>query len=168
MSGVPPHLKPAPGTRHHALLTSNEPPLDSDVPTVQSVLFETDANIASLDDEIARVSEKLERLKQKRSSLATYRAQNGAIVSLLRKIPLEILGEIFICTLPSPNRFRVTGGKGIKVTDSPWVLTHVCRDWKKIALSVHSLWSLVVISYVPEASIGAYPGKFPLAMVETQ
>lgn len=164
MSGVPPHLKPAPGTRHHALLISNEPPVDSDIPVVQSVLFETDARLSSLGDEIARVSQQLEKLKQKHSSLSSYRKQNGGILSLIRRIPLEILGEIFMCTLPSPSGIRAAGGKGIQITDSPWVLTHVCRDWKKIALSIHSLWSLVIVSYLPEAG----PGTSPLPMVEAQ
>ncbi|KAJ7609328.1 hypothetical protein DFH06DRAFT_187316 [Mycena polygramma] len=159
MNGVPPHLNPAPGTRHHALLTSNEPPRDPDIPTVQSVLFETDARLASLDNEITRASEQLEKLKQKRSALASHRRQNGAILSLLRMMPLEILGEIFMLTLPSPRP-----QKGIQMTDSPWVLTHVCRDWKKIALSLHSLWSLVIVSFVPETG----PTTYPLAMVEAQ
>ncbi|KAJ7602852.1 hypothetical protein DFH06DRAFT_354257 [Mycena polygramma] len=159
MSGVPPHLRPAPGTRHHGLLTSNQPPLDSDFLTVQSVLFETDARLVSVDDEIARMSQQLEKLKQKRSSLSTYRAQNGSILSLLRRMPPEILGEIFMRTLPSPRR-----RKKIQIADSPWVLTHVCQDWKKIALSIHSLWSSVIVSYLPETGAGTYS----LAMVETQ
>ncbi|KAJ6462381.1 hypothetical protein C8R47DRAFT_1327202 [Mycena vitilis] len=159
MSGVPPHLRPAPGTRHHGLLTSNQPPLDSDFPIVQSVLFETDARLASLANEIERVSEQLEKLKQKRSSLSSYRAQNGSILSLLRRMPPEILGEIFTRTLPSPRRRN-----RIQIVDSPWVLTHVCQDWKKIALSVHSLWSTVIVSYLPETGTGTYS----LAMVETQ
>ncbi|KAJ7602707.1 hypothetical protein DFH06DRAFT_1397229 [Mycena polygramma] len=159
MSGVPPHLRPAPGTRHHGLLTSNQPPLDSDFLTVQSVLFETDARLVSVDDEIACVSQQLEKLKQKRSSLSSYRAQNGSILSLLRRMPPEILGEIFMRTLPSPRR-----RKRIQIADSPWVLTHVCQDWKKIALSIHSLWSSVIVSYLPETGAGTYS----LAMVETQ
>ncbi|KAJ6462358.1 hypothetical protein C8R47DRAFT_98096 [Mycena vitilis] len=163
MNGVPPHLNPAPGTRHHALLTSNEPPRDRDIPTVQSVLYEIDARLASLDDEIARASEQLEKLKEKRSSLASHRRQNGAILSLLRRMPLEILGEIFMLTLPFPRP-----EKGIRMTDSPWVLTHVCRDWKRIALSVHSLWSSVIVTYY-DPETGRLLATCPkLAMVETQ
>ncbi|KAJ7677768.1 hypothetical protein DFH06DRAFT_1167126 [Mycena polygramma] len=168
MSQVPPAAKEwdskqAPGTRHNALLNSNDPPQDSDIPGVLSAISETEAQLASVEDEIARVSEQLKKLRQMRSSLSSYRTRNRAILSPLRRMPPEILGEIFMCTLPSSN-LRIARGKGIQITDSPWVLTHVCQDWKKISLSIPSLWSSVIVSYSPK--IG--PAAYPVAMVETQ
>ncbi|KAJ6481476.1 hypothetical protein C8R47DRAFT_982304, partial [Mycena vitilis] len=88
------------------------PPQDSDIPGVLSAISETEAQLVSVDDEIARASEQLKELKQMRSSLSSYLTRNRSILSPLRRVPPEILGEIFTCTLPSSN-FRIARGKGI-------------------------------------------------------
>ncbi|KAJ6580722.1 hypothetical protein B0H19DRAFT_1017181 [Mycena capillaripes] len=107
----------APGTRHHILLNSNEPPLDSDIPAIESAILETDAQlpVARLDDEIARQRERLQQLEEAHASLSSYRARNRAILSPLRKMPPEVLGEIFSRTLLSIN--ECLGRKPFHTTD---------------------------------------------------
>ncbi|KAJ6483206.1 hypothetical protein C8R45DRAFT_779015, partial [Mycena sanguinolenta] len=66
-----------------------------------------------------------------RTALSIYRARNRAVLSPLRRMPLEILGKIFLLTLPKTENAAWTNiPSGI-----PWVFTHVSSYWRKLALS---------------------------------
>ncbi|KAJ7648229.1 hypothetical protein DFH06DRAFT_1423724 [Mycena polygramma] len=77
-------------------------------------------------------------------------------------MPPEVLCEIFAWTLPSVR----DSCKRLKprVTDSPWILTHVSHRWRAVAILNPSLWSIVAIKYQP----GTDPSVYSLAMMETQ
>ncbi|KAJ7849592.1 hypothetical protein B0H13DRAFT_1573960, partial [Mycena leptocephala] len=100
------------------------------------------------DDKLARLRAQIElpeqepleqeKLEQKRASLATDLSRNAAILSPLRRMPPEILSEIFTLTLPS-DRAVVERGK-IDLRDSPWMLTRICGRWRTVALASSSLW----------------------------
>ncbi|KAJ7654672.1 hypothetical protein DFH06DRAFT_1416513 [Mycena polygramma] len=129
----------APGTRHHILMKSNEPPLDSDVVVVQSVISEADERLAWLANEISQLRDRLQRLEEEQVSLSSFRAQNSTILSPLRRMPPELLSEIFAWTLPSVKQKR----RKLRIMDSPWVFTHVSRHWRAIAVLNPALWSFV-------------------------
>ncbi|KAJ7735007.1 hypothetical protein B0H16DRAFT_135196 [Mycena metata] len=154
------NLAPAAGTRHHRLLNSNEVPLDSEISTVKSTGSRLNAQLVDIGEEIARLDRRLEELKDEHQSLIRLRAQNVAILSPLRRIPPEVLVEIFMWTLP-PLR-----GLPTRICKkSPWLLTHISRHWRAVATSTPSLWSTVAISYHPGMDPG---GLYPLPMLETQ
>ncbi|KAF7345579.1 F-box domain-containing protein [Mycena venus] len=154
---------PAPGTRHHILMTSNEVPLDSDVAIIESAISKTDAPLACLNDEIARLQFRLEQLKAERDCLSTYRTKNHAILSPVRRIPSEVLGEIFSWAMPLPE--DVYRCRRFQIADSPWLLTHICRHWRAVSVSDPSLWSLITIYYDP----GMNPSSsYSVPMLETQ
>ncbi|KAJ7231037.1 hypothetical protein B0H12DRAFT_1192759, partial [Mycena haematopus] len=132
-------LEYSPGTRYHALLNSNEVPLDSDVPIIESGISKIDASLACIDDEIVQLHLRLKKLEADRDRLSSYRVQSCAILSPLRRIPSEIMGEIFSWTIPKD----VQRGEGY----SPWFLTHINRRWREVAISTSSLWSLVVVDF---------------------
>ncbi|KAF8211009.1 hypothetical protein K438DRAFT_1710460, partial [Mycena galopus ATCC 62051] len=132
--------KAAPGTRHHTLLTTNEPPEGSELPVVfiHSAISKTDGRLARLNQEIPKLQERLRRLEDERASLTSYRARNKAVLSPLRRIPPELLGEIFSWTLPFiGNALSVDT---FNILRSPWVLTHISRRWRAVCLSIPSLW----------------------------
>ncbi|KAJ7620964.1 hypothetical protein FB45DRAFT_132070 [Roridomyces roridus] len=129
--------------RHRSLLTSNEVPLESDANFVKSVVSTIDIRLAKLDDQIQRLRDLLAPLEAERDSVAQYRAQNMGIISPLRRMPTEVLGQIFVWTLPTPNIAAQT----YSLDDSPWLLTRVCSRWRAISIALPSLWSLIAISY---------------------
>ncbi|KAF7371155.1 F-box domain-containing protein [Mycena sanguinolenta] len=111
-----------PGTRHHTLLTTNEPPNDSELTFIHTDI----------------------EYRCARASLSSYRAQNKAILSPLRRVPSEILTEIFLWTLPCVS--EMTGNLcKFNVARSPWLLTHISHRWRVVALSTPLLWSQVII-----------------------
>ncbi|KAJ7862993.1 hypothetical protein B0H13DRAFT_2204066 [Mycena leptocephala] len=158
-----PLIAPCPGTRHHTLLSTNEPPQDSEVPFLRSVISTAAARLTLLDEDIAKLRDRLEQLEQKRAMLSSFHTENNAILSTLRRMPPEVLSEIFLWTLPlarnAPHRVE------LRVTDAPWVLTHICRRWRSISILNPLLWSLVAISYQPDVNPAS---SYPLPMVETQ
>ncbi|KAJ7615652.1 hypothetical protein DFH06DRAFT_123802 [Mycena polygramma] len=156
-------LNATPGTRHHMLLNCNEAPQDSDICAIESMNSKADAQVALLDDESTRLQERLRELDAQRVALSNYQAQNRTILSPLRRMPPEILGQIFSCTLAPV--MDATERERYHPTDSPWVLTHVSHLWRAVAISNPLLWSLVTISYQPQLDPST---SYPLSMVETQ
>ncbi|KAJ7113903.1 hypothetical protein C8R44DRAFT_795944 [Mycena epipterygia] len=146
-------------TRHQTLLGTNEPPEGAELTFIRSVMSETGVRLTYLDDEITRLRERLRQLEEERTSLASYHAQNTAILSPVRRMPAELLEEIFLWTLPSTDDARYR--RIFDAKSSPWVLTHICSRWREVALSTSSLWSLVVIHC-------NWMAANPLAMVKTQ
>ncbi|KAJ7202487.1 hypothetical protein C8J57DRAFT_1102074 [Mycena rebaudengoi] len=110
-----------------------------------------------LDPESSILRDQMVKWEEERASLLDYRAQNKAVISPHRRIPPEILGEIFLLTLP----VRVQEAVFSTIGDSPWVLTHVCRRWREVAVSAPFLWSRVATDYFKKP-------RFSIPMIETQ
>ncbi|KAK7031840.1 F-box domain-containing protein [Favolaschia claudopus] len=157
-------FKGLPGTRRHNLLHSNEAPFDTELTDFRNVIRKTGTPLARLDDEIARTRRHLQDLEDRRAELWSFREQNRGVLSPLRRVPLEVLGEIFQWALPLPQDSPLR--KGFRISDSPWNLTHVCRRWRDVAISAPSLWSLVAIKYGDDSKSSLW--SYPLPMVETQ
>ncbi|KAJ7147643.1 hypothetical protein C8R43DRAFT_1237164 [Mycena crocata] len=151
-AGVPPaddlHSEPevAPGSRYHTLLNSNEPPGTSDLTSIRSLVSKTGARLTCLDSEIARLRDRVKALEDERELLSQSHARNCAILSPLRRIPPEVLAEIFSWTLPSAGDL-LNSGFLLHWKEAPWMLTHICGRWRTVALSTPSLWSLVFIDF---------------------
>ncbi|KAJ7124356.1 hypothetical protein C8R44DRAFT_619933 [Mycena epipterygia] len=129
-------LSAAPDSPHHSFLHSNEAPGDSDSTIVRSMLSKARKRLAVVERELTRRRERMQALKEERASLSGYLTENNAILSPLRRILPEVLGEIFSWTLPSIHELRQEDSG---VRDSPWVLTHISSRWRTVALSTPSL-----------------------------
>ncbi|KAJ7208771.1 hypothetical protein B0H12DRAFT_993833, partial [Mycena haematopus] len=116
-------------------LNSDEVPLDSEIPIIKSGFSKIDAALACIDEEIMQLHSRLKQLEAERGRLSSYRAQSCAILSPLRRMPPEILGEIFSWTIP---KAFLPGERY-----SPWFLTHISRRWRESAVLTSSLWSRV-------------------------
>ncbi|KAJ7648314.1 hypothetical protein DFH06DRAFT_574746 [Mycena polygramma] len=92
-----------PGARHHQLLNSNEVPQDAEAPFIQSVTSRIALRLSSLDAEISQVRDRLTELEEERASISDFHTQNRAILSPLRRMPSEVLSEIFGWTLPTAD-----------------------------------------------------------------
>ncbi|KAJ7609102.1 hypothetical protein FB45DRAFT_1039260 [Roridomyces roridus] len=117
---------------------SNEPPAAAELAYAQAVVSNTAAQIGSLDEEIVLLQTRLKQMEDERAALAIYHQRSLPILSPVRRMPPEILSEIF----------------------TRWRLSQVSRRWREIALSTPSLWSLVYVSGKRQAD--------PLPMVQAQ
>ncbi|KAJ7758354.1 hypothetical protein B0H16DRAFT_1885345 [Mycena metata] len=141
-----------PDARYQALLNSNEPPMDSKYPFVQSVLLSQRNRLAQHDDSVSEP----QGHAQGRESVVESVARHAAILSPVRRMPSEILCEIFSSTL-LPDWQLLDRGR-IDLQDSPWSLSHTCSRWREIALGLPSLWSFIAIDCdILDNPLAAYP-----------
>ncbi|KAJ7483507.1 hypothetical protein FB451DRAFT_1555457 [Mycena latifolia] len=132
--------------RHRQLMTTNEPPPeDEDLTFIRAVVSKLGTRLADVENEISRLRDQLQKLEKERASLSRSLAQNNAVLSPLRRMPTELLGEIFSWTLPSVS--EALNWPRFQAQHSPWVLTQVCRRWRAVALSTPSLWSRIAINF---------------------
>ncbi|PPR00564.1 hypothetical protein CVT24_005468 [Panaeolus cyanescens] len=134
-----------PPIRH--LYTSNDPPNDEEVESIvrsieerqtclashfqtphERVLSDTASNSRSRLPQIAQLEEQISQLK--------------SLLSPLRRLPPEILQEIFLINAPRyiPSKFSSSDIWQEDFT-LPWALTGVCRKWRNVALSTPELWN---------------------------
>ncbi|KAJ7780043.1 hypothetical protein DFH07DRAFT_793539 [Mycena maculata] len=147
---------PATMARYHELFTTNDTPGSAEITLIRSIVSDTDTRLACLDEEISRLRIRLKSLEEEHASLSSYRAQNKGILSPLRRMPAEVLGEIFSWTLPSATEAR--DRDKFSTGDSPWVLTQISSRWRTISVSIPSLWSRIDLD----------DRENPLAAIETQ
>ncbi|KAJ7155881.1 hypothetical protein C8R46DRAFT_1005110 [Mycena filopes] len=158
---------------HSSLLNSNEPIPDGISHSVESVISEIDERMRRLEDEhfayylrtlLSTTWEKSTQLgEEEYEALLKYRAQNLAVISPLRRLPFEVLAEIFSWTLRPVSEVGDRYG-GFDRRCNPWALTHVCRRWRAVAISSPALWSLFMLVFNDDDASYDYP----LDMIETQ
>ncbi|KAJ6565888.1 hypothetical protein DFH09DRAFT_1157223 [Mycena vulgaris] len=119
------------------LLTSNDPPEASDIPSVLHGISNCQARIDALDAQMESQRSTLEQLFDERDEAAECLRQHQAILSPAR--------HIFLRTLPWERRVNDT------------ILGHA-------ALAYPALWRFLIIGHSAKAPA---PDRYPLAMLET-
>ncbi|KAJ7608996.1 hypothetical protein FB45DRAFT_945541 [Roridomyces roridus] len=148
-------VDPQTAARHMKLMQTNDPPVGITPAYLRDVLSKTSSRLGVLDGEISRLRVQLQQLEEEHLLLSDYHRNTSSILSPLRRVPDEIIAEIFAWTMPSPAE-----SEGFDVTQSPWILGHISSHWRAIALSIPSLWSMVSIRPGSAAN--------PLPMAELQ
>ncbi|KAJ6506256.1 hypothetical protein C8R47DRAFT_112117 [Mycena vitilis] len=126
------------------LLTNNEPCLDSEVPYIQNAIGDCqgqighlDVQIGALEAQIRHLQATLEQCQRRRKEVSESVRQHRSILSTIRRVPAELLCEIF--------QFAWTWS-GPK---PPWYLGHICRSWRHHAVSYALLWTSVTVYCSP-------------------
>ncbi|KAF7305206.1 hypothetical protein MKEN_01235800 [Mycena kentingensis (nom. inval.)] len=150
---------PTPGSRLAELVNSNQEPAEADLLPVAQVIAALDARLAPVQTEISQLESRLANLRAQESVLADYRAKFRVTVSPLRRLPAEVLGEIFEWTLPV---YAAAGNEYATYCDfslglSPWVLMRVCARWRAVAIATPVLWAPVVLIFSSDEQLRRYP-----------
>ncbi|KAK7031754.1 F-box domain-containing protein [Favolaschia claudopus] len=141
---------PTPG-RYHTLWTTNEAPQSSEITFLKSVISKADARLAWIDQELSKLRDTVMQLEEERASLSDALERNKAVLAPHRRLPTEILDEIFRWTLPSlEEQIRF---EEFDIEESPWILTHVCVRWRAISCSRPWLWSTITLNHSSSTSI---------------
>ncbi|KAJ7625644.1 hypothetical protein FB45DRAFT_921949 [Roridomyces roridus] len=134
------------------------PPYGADLSILQAVEARTTARLLSLDDEICGLKQRIQHLEGRRAEVLGQQKRSSTILSPLRRMPPEVLVEIFSWTLPLLEEMD---GDVSDLQDCPWVLTQVCSRWRAISVATPSFWSTVFVDF------NGGPGVH-LDMVQTQ
>ncbi|KAJ7625572.1 hypothetical protein FB45DRAFT_921794 [Roridomyces roridus] len=111
------------------VLETNNPVLESQIPAVRHFLRHARARKSRVDEKIASLELSLEDLYAESNELDTQIFQHQGAISPLRRIPPEIISEIFSLAL-SPDE-----GDWHLQESAPWILGAVCARWRAISLS---------------------------------
>ncbi|KAJ7167950.1 hypothetical protein C8R46DRAFT_258854 [Mycena filopes] len=136
------------------LLESNDPPLEPEIPIIRSIIAAQQDSLTSLDIEIHDMQIALAQLLARRDASAKMLLKYQAITSAVRRVPSELVCEIFALTLEGKGPDQA----GVK---PPWRLGHICRSWRRSALQYSLLWNQIEI---PTESTES----FNPSMLETQ
>ncbi|KAJ7730700.1 hypothetical protein DFH07DRAFT_162317 [Mycena maculata] len=117
------------------MLHTNTAPSDADCQTIHDFLVGPREEIAVLTDEIVATEALLDKLNQKRAVLKEFVAVHLALVSPFRRLPADVMQEIFVACLPSHRNSTIAE------QDAPLLLCHICRAWRNLALSMPRLWA---------------------------
>ncbi|KAJ7157339.1 hypothetical protein C8R46DRAFT_424167 [Mycena filopes] len=118
-----------------SLLASNDPPLDSDYTRILDIISVGQDRIDVLDSQIRALQTRLAPLVRERDETVKHVRERRAIVSPLRRVPPEVLCEIFASSIEGSESGE----------EPPWYLGHICQSWRRIALGYPGLWTHLII-----------------------
>ncbi|KAJ6594539.1 hypothetical protein B0H19DRAFT_64294 [Mycena capillaripes] len=118
-----------------AQLGTNYCPQDEELAQINSLLIDPCLRLKRLDDEIAVMQNAINKLNEERDALATYVEAHRALISPVRRLPLDIMEEIFMACLPTHRNCVMSA------QEAPIILGRICSSWRTISLSTPRLWS---------------------------
>ncbi|KAJ6595132.1 hypothetical protein DFH09DRAFT_159060, partial [Mycena vulgaris] len=144
------------------LLASNDVPLGAEVTTLRKIVADAQVRVHALNVQIDSLRAALAQLVQEYTEIFELVRGHKSILSPVRRMPPELLCEIFVLLPPHTRRI---GAEQIK--QPPWYLGQICRLWRDAALSYPFLWTGIEIRF-PDG-LWSKPGEiYPPSMMETQ
>jgi hypothetical protein len=123
-------------------LDKNYVPSDSEVKQIQRHLVPRTL-------EVSRIEKLIKDLSSQRDEAIAYIDAHKALISLARRLPHDIVQEIFLACLPM-HRNAVMSAR-----EAPLVLTRICSAWRAVAMATPALWASLhlPLEYVFEHSL---------------
>ncbi|KAJ7678708.1 hypothetical protein B0H17DRAFT_1078131 [Mycena rosella] len=116
-------------------LGTNYCPPDEELAEIQTLLVEPGLRLKRLDDEIAGMRKAIDELLEERECLGSYMEAHRALTSPIRRLPLDIIEEIFLACIPTHRNCVMSA------EEAPVILGRICSSWRAISFSTPRLWS---------------------------
>ncbi|KAF7346651.1 F-box domain-containing protein [Mycena sanguinolenta] len=118
------------------LLSTNDVPQDAHIPVIQQIISGAEERLRALDAYILPLQAALAQLVQQRADIAEHLREHRAILSPVRRVPPELVCEIFdLSTAQSRDRIP------------PWQLGCISRTWRHYAVEYPPLWSYLTVPH---------------------
>ncbi|KAJ7133786.1 hypothetical protein C8R46DRAFT_1139793 [Mycena filopes] len=168
-----PHLPtPAQTQRLHQLLRANALPSDQSRRDLESVISSAAGELARYRDDILHIKVAIDLLAsmliaqtEAHTILEEYSARCTSVFAPIRRLPRELLQDIFALCAPTPPRFFegypsfATDVNLDRIAQSHLLrLSRVCSSWHTTAMETPSLWTSVEVD-LPLTEIGPYTLK---------
>lgn len=127
-------------------LHTNYSPTASEILEIKDFLAKPLARLNHLEDEINRLNAIIEKLCDEHEALNAEIEAHRALISPLRRMPLDIMVEIFTHCLPTEHNAVMS------TREAPLLLGRVCSEWRSITLSTPRLWASLHILSSPLGS----------------
>ncbi|KAJ7441694.1 hypothetical protein FB451DRAFT_1377179 [Mycena latifolia] len=116
-------------------LGTNYCPQDEEIAQIQTLLVEPTLRLKRLDDEITVLQKALDKLAEERTGISAYVDAHKALISPVRRLPLDVIQEIFTACIPTHRNCVMSA------VEAPVLLGRICSSWRYISLSTPRLWS---------------------------
>ncbi|KAJ7140956.1 hypothetical protein C8R44DRAFT_550119, partial [Mycena epipterygia] len=113
---------------------TNYCPSDEEVTEIKGLLVEPILRLQRLNDEIADMQKAIDKLTEDRDNLGAYVEAHRALISPVRRLPLDIIQEIFMACIPMHCNCVMS------TTEVPVLLGRICSSWRAISLATPRLW----------------------------
>lgn len=137
-----------------SLLDSNDALSDLQMAGARDAVENADSVMRRIDADIARAQAIVDELQRKRKDVEKYSKQHCWLLAPVRRMPVEILSEIFMRLAPqlSPNSWWTGMVEGVheEILSEREILSlrqtilrpsQVCRRWRNAAISTRGLWA---------------------------
>ncbi|KAJ7933926.1 hypothetical protein B0H13DRAFT_1700784 [Mycena leptocephala] len=142
-----------------AQLGTNYCPKDEELAQIKALLIEPSLRLKHLDEEIESMQKAIDKLSEERESLNAYVEAHKALISPIRRLPLDIVGEIFMACIPTHRNCVMSAD------EAPVILGRICSSWRTISLSTPRLWSTLHI-VEPTRPYSSSPGLYEAKIVQ--
>ncbi|KAK7002310.1 hypothetical protein R3P38DRAFT_3042306 [Favolaschia claudopus] len=152
------------------LFCSNDAPLASEALVFQRAVSDLDEHIRQLEAEIRQLDILREEKIRELAATRKRTTEHKAVLSPIRRFPVEILQQIF-SQVPYSSGERSVHHRGTSPTrnlaaeEPPWQLGHICRRWRAIAIGFPPLWSKITLHISDSHTLNT---GSPFEKVETQ
>ncbi|KAJ7252136.1 hypothetical protein B0H12DRAFT_964446, partial [Mycena haematopus] len=116
-------------------LGTNYCPTDEEVLEIKALLAEPTLRLKELDDEITKLQRAIDKLAEERDRIGAYVEAHKALISPIRRLPLDIIKELFVACLPTHRNCVMSA------SEAPVLLGRICNSWRAISLSAPRLWA---------------------------
>ncbi|KAJ7055370.1 hypothetical protein C8F01DRAFT_1373895 [Mycena amicta] len=141
-----------PSSPFQSILHSNYVPTDSESATIRDFLVDPGKQLVDIQTELKRVQRVLKALAHRQDRLKKFINAHRALVSPMRRMPPEIVQNIFVATLPNGRNCAISKKEG------PLLLGRVCKSWRAISQATPRLWASVHIVVPPPSHVEALAG----------
>jgi hypothetical protein len=130
-------------------LGTNYCPKDNEVLEIQALLVEPTLRLKNLDDEITELQKAIDKLVEEHTSLRGYVEAHQALISPVRRLPLDIIQEIFVACIPKHRNCVMSA------SEAPVLLGRICSSWRALSLTTPCLWASLHIVEPPRGRYGS-------------
>ncbi|KAF8900887.1 hypothetical protein CPB84DRAFT_1680202, partial [Gymnopilus junonius] len=123
------------------LMSTNDPPSEESMREIRALMAPSLREIAQTRLQIASLEAQLRTLKEHCTALEAPLHEYRAILSPIRRLPNDVLCEIFYHCLPT-HRNSI-----LRADEAPLLLTRISNRWRSLALSSPRLWAQLYISF---------------------
>ncbi len=104
------------------------------------------SKLQQLQAEIIRIKARYEDLVEQHLALSREIDAHRALIAPIRRVPTDILREIFLHCLPTKHNAVISS------SECPILLTRICSGWRHIALNTAMLWASIHVP-IPVCSL---------------
>lgn len=142
------------------LIDTNYAPTNNKLRGIREVLAQVRLQMAQIDHLLATAQQSpqqkgaIKMLSIKRDALITFDEEQSTFASGLRRLPAELLSEIFThCCISNMDSYYSANYKRFKYISPPSALASVCQFWRNVAISTPIIWWQNLVIYMTGNSV---------------